>query len=341
MTKIHDFLWFLQHFFVIYMKGRVSDNTLLSYRDTFRLLLLYAREYQNIKESDFDIINLNPEMVNGYLRWIEIERYCKPSTVNVRYHHIVSFCKFMLNEAPDIGNNINGILNIRLKKVYPEAIPKHFTKKQVAAMNDAIDTSLPQGSRDKVIFCTLYEGGLRVQELCNICVCDVHFEQYSYLSVIGKGNKPRLIYLSKHLTLLLKNYIENLNFRDYQQTEPIFRNQWGKKISRHGVAYILEKYYNLAIKDDLVHFPDHISPHMLRHSRAMHLKADKIDLMDIRDFLGHSHISTTEIYAKSDGKSIQTALKAATSVLGIMEEPIWEDNPDIITFLDSFKTKKQ
>ncbi|NCD07291.1 MAG: hypothetical protein EOL97_14355 [Spirochaetia bacterium] len=247
----------------------------------------------------------------------------------------------MLNEAPDISNNIKGILNIRLKKVYSESIPKHFTKEQIAAMSNAIDTSLPQGSRDKVIFCTLYEGGLRVQELCNICVCDVHFEQYSFLSVIGKGNKPRLIYLSKNLTLLLKNYIENLNFKDYQQTEPIFRNQWGKKISRHGVTYILEKYYNLAKKNSSCHFPDHISPHMLRHSRAIHLKADDIDLMDIRDFLGHSHISTTEIYAKTDGKSIQEALRSANSVLGIMEDPIWEENPDIITFLDSFRMHKQ
>lgn len=341
MTKIHDFLWFLQHFFTRFLKGRVSDNTLLSYRDTFRLLLLYAREHQNIKESNFDIVNLNPEMINGYLRWMEEERNCKLSTVNVRYHHIVSFCRFMLNEAPDIGDNISRILNIRLKKVYPEAIPKHFTKEQITAMTNTIDTSSHEGLRDKAIFCTLYEGGLRVQELCNMCVCDFHLEQFPYLSVLGKGNKPRLVYLSKYLTLLLKNYIESLHLKDYQQTEPIFRNQWGRKISRYGVAYILEKYYNIAAKNALLHFPGHISPHMLRHSRAVHLKAESVDLMDIRDFLGHSHISTTEIYAKTDGKTILMALNTATSVLGIMEEPVWEDNPDIITFLDSFKTIKQ
>lgn len=337
MTRIHDLLWFLQRFLVTFLKGRVSDNTLLSYRDTFRLLLLYTRECWNIPESDFDIINLNTEVVNGYLRWLEEKRNCKPSTVKVRYQHIVSFCRFMLNEAPDIGSNISSILNIRLKRVYPEAVPRHFTKEQIAAMFDAIDGSMPEGLRDKAIFGTLYEGGLRVQELCNICVCDVHFEQYSYLSIVGKGNKPRIVYLSKRLTSLLKTYIESLEFKEYQRTENIFRNQWGRKISRHGVAYTLEKYYKLAKEISSLHFPDHISPHMLRHSRAMHLKSDNIDLMDIRDFLGHSHVSTTEIYARNDGKSIQEALKTATSVLGMMEEPIWEDNPDILVFLDSFR----
>lgn len=98
MKKIHDFLWFLQHFLVNYMRGRVSDNTLLSYRDTFKLLLFYAREYKNIKESDFDIINLSPDMINDYLRWIEIERGCKPSTVKVRYHHIVLFASLCLTK---------------------------------------------------------------------------------------------------------------------------------------------------------------------------------------------------------------------------------------------------
>jgi integrase/recombinase XerD len=135
----------------------------------------------------------------------------------------------------------------------------------------------------------------------------------------------------------LKDYIKEFNYASHQMEEPLFKNQWGQRISRFGVDYILKKYYEVA-KHTGTGFPNIISPHALRHSRAMALKAHDVGLMDIRDVLGHSSTEVTEIYARIDGKTRNEAIEKCSSILVTLETPCWEKDKNLKEFLKSLSS---
>lgn len=158
----------------------------------------------------------------------------------------------------------------------------------------------------------LYDTGARVNELVLLRPCDLHLEEPAYLVLQGKGNKNRAVPLQKKNVALLTEYLnDNRLHRPEMQTEPLFKNRVGGRLTCAGVTYILMKYIRKAhsANPDLV--PVKLSPHCLRHTRAMHLLQAGVNLVYIRDILGHVSILTTEIYARADSRQKREALEKA------------------------------
>ena len=164
----------------------------------------------------------------------------------------------------------------------------------------------------------------------------IRFEKPSTICIHGKGNKTRIVPMMDAQVAVLKRYMTEQNLlRPEENVHPLFRNKHGDKLTRAGVSYILDKYVSLAreANPDLV--PENISCHSLRHSKAMHLLQSGVNLVYIRDFLGHYSIQTTEIYAKADSRQKREALEKAYVDVTPDTDPIWQANSNLLEWLVS------
>ena len=168
-------------------------------------------------------------------------------------------------------------------------------------------------------------------------------ESPAYLILQGKGNKSRAVPIQDKQVCILQHYIsENKLNREECQTEPLFKNRNGSKLTGAGVTYLLMKYVTQAHEQNPDLIPERLSPHCLRHSKAMHLLQAGVNLVYIRDILGHVSIMTTEIYARADSKQKREALEAAyKDVIPDRDRqtpPSWETNKSLREWLKSLGT---
>ena len=142
----------------------------------------------------------------------------------------------------------------------------------------------------------MYDSGARVQEIIDLTPSSVRLDNPSIVILFGKGRKARIVPLQEEQTVFLKGYMqENHLLESYANQYPLFPNNRNEKLTRAGVSYILHNYANLARKINPFIIPEVISCHSLRHSKAMHLLQAGVNLVYIRDILGHVSIQTTDI----------------------------------------------
>jgi len=183
----------------------------------------------------------------------------------------------------------------------------------------------------------LYDTGARVQELIDIRVCDVILENPAVIILTGKGNKTRRVPIMKNAVLLLKNYLaENKLNKPWKNEYPLFTNNQNHKLTKEGVAYIVAKYTVSARKaSNLV--PHKVKVHMFRHSKAMHLLQAGVNLIYIRDFLGHVDLKTTEIYARADTETKRKAIENAYPDLIDSNLPDWSKDEALLSWLSELR----
>ncbi len=170
--------------------------------------------------------------------------------------------------------------------------------------------------RDLAILSLLYESGCRVQELIDLKYDDLSLNSPATISVTGKGNKTRIIPISNKVVSILNKYTAIYKISD--STEVLFTNKQAKSLTRSGISYIIKKHSDSArIKNPQIFGMATVHPHVLRHSKAMHLLESGVNLIYIRDFLGHSSVITTEIYAKSNPEIKRKYLENAASNIDI------------------------
>lgn len=191
-----------------------------------------------------------------------------------------------------------------------------------------------EGRRDRVLLSLLYDSAARVQELADIKVPDVRIQSPSTVKLTGKGNKSRIVPLMKPMSDLLEQYlIENRLITPHTGSYPLFFNRSKNKLTRAGIAYIVAKYANNTRLLSPELFPNKISPHCFRHSKAMHLLQSGVNLVYIRDFLGHVDIQTTEVYARIDGEMKRKALEKSNHNMVLEKLPEWQSNTGLINWL--------
>ena len=181
----------------------------------------------------------------------------------------------------------------------------------------------------------LYDTGARVQELADLTIGDVRLSSPTVIRLTGKGNKARLVPIMAPTEKLLRKYLEehDPNY-SIHGGYPLFCNRDGKKLTRAGVAYILNKYAAQAQSLGSISPQTTISPHVLRHSKAMHLLQSGVNLIYIRDLLGHADVSTTEVYARADERFKREALMMAyPSPSPDTEETAWQKDTDLLAWL--------
>lgn len=196
--------------------------------------------------------------------------------------------------------------------------------------------STRQGLRDLTLLALLYDSGARVQELVDLRLKDVRLTHPPMVILTGKGRKVRQVPLMKDTCKLLDRYIRSFHSDSQSQMIPLFYNAKKQALSRYGVTYILKKY---AAKASPVLEPQNISPHVLRHTKAMHLLRAGVNMIYIRDFLGHADISTTEVYARIDAEMKRKVFEEKVPNYTPNTTMPWEEDEDLLQWLTQFGKK--
>ena len=206
----------------------------------------------------------------------------------------------------------------------------------VKGLLDQPDRKTVRGRRDAVLLSLLYDTGARVQELIDLKIGDISLNDTVTVRLTGKGGKNRIVPVMKPTGELLKQYIESagLNAPAYNANY-LFTNRSSKPLTRAGVTDILKKHARSAQSGGVADISDEITPHWLRHSKAMHLLQAGVNLVYIRDLLGHADISTTEIYARADERMKRKALMEAYNSPTNEELPSWKKDKDLLDWLKS------
>lgn len=334
--KPTDFAKNLTAFFAGHLPGvkNLSENTILSYRDAFRLFLVFCRDVQKISPEKLAFKKIDDGLVISFLEWLEIERNCSISTRNQRLVAIHAFFRYVQVQEPGQLHLCQRILQIPCKK-YQQRIVRHLTPEQTKDLLAAPDPSTCSGHRDVTLLSVLYDTGARVQELCDLRVRDVRLDHPAIITLTGKGRKTRHVPILGNTVELLRSYMrENDLLHNGKLDAPLFINQRQTKLTRGGVSHILQKYAAMVFHNhpDML---ETLTPHVLRHSKAMHLYQSGVNLVYIRDILGHVDISTTDIYARADTESKRKALESAYPDITPDVLPDWNRDENLLGFLNS------
>ncbi len=331
-----DFAKALTHFLGQYLPAQraVSPNTIRAYRDTFTLLLRYCRDIKDIAPEKLRLEQVDAALIASFLDYLQEEKKSAVSTRNQRLAAIHAFFRYIQAEEPHRLLECQRILSIPIKRCRQPEV-KYLTPEDLKAVLAKPDLNTPEGRRNAVLLSLLYDTGARVQEIINLSVIDVRLEAPAQVRLFGKGRKMRAVPLMEPTVRLLKEYLQErrLNPSEHADT-PLFFNRGGFRLSRSGIRYILRKYANQAGADQPL-TEKSISPHVLRHSKAMHLLQAGVPLIIIRNLLGHADVKTTEVYAKADMEMKRKALEKVTNITPVQPQLSWQTNKDLMEWLKS------
>lgn len=336
----NDFADSVQSFFQNYLikECGVSTHTIRSYKQTFILLLDYYSRVMNIKTENLSIGDLSRASISNFLTWLEQENKSCATTRNQRFSAICSYCRYMLHVDPIHMSTWKDILSIRIKKHDTQTI-NHMSMDAVVYLLNQVDVQTKKGRRNLALLSFLYNTGARVQELIDLTPRCLHMDRPSFVEIMGKGRKKRIVPLDNEILELLRRYLMENNLLQIAKLDtPLFYNSRGEKLSPKGIYYIIDKYVMVAKEKHPEYYSFNITPHVFRHTRAMHLLDAGVNLVYIRDFLGHSSVQTTEIYAKANLKHVTSALETAYDKIGISTPKLnsWEKDESLKNWLKEF-----
>lgn len=245
-----------------------------------------------------------------------------------------SFFRYVQRESPENLFEIQRILSIPVKRT-PKPFIKFLSLDEIEILLSQPDPSKKLGRRDLTLLALMYDSGARVQELIDLQIQDIRLKEPVVANLHGKGNKFRTVPLMKNTGALLREYIaeQKSGYIFLQDDCPLFRNQRKQKLTRKGVSYILDKYVRSAYNNPIFTRNEKITCHVLRHSRAAHMLQAGIPLIYIRDFLGHSSVTSTEIYARLDHAIKRKAIEEAYIELNLPDYPSWKEDANLMDWL--------
>jgi integrase/recombinase XerD len=330
-----DFAVLLRRFLTAHLAGLrgYSPNTIASYRDAFKLLICYFRDERSVPPHKLTLELIDAAAITGFLDWLQTNRHNSASTSNQRLAAIDSFFTWMQSQDPTRMACCQDILAIPAKKHDRPAVA-HLTVQQTRQMLALPDRHTRTGRRDATLLATLYDTAARVQELADLTVRDIRLDDPAMAALTGKGRKARHIPLDNNTAALLTAYLTEWGLhRPGHDDHPVFFNQHRSKLTRGGIAWILHKYQTQTTDPALADML--LSPHVLRHSRAMHLYDAGVPLPYIRDILGHVDLSTTEIYARASTEAKRKALETVYPDVVTADLTEWNQNPELLSWLAS------
>jgi integrase/recombinase XerD len=330
-----DFAVMLHRFLTSHLAGMrgCSPNTIASYRDAFKLLIVFFSDVRFIPPDKLTLDRLDEAAIAAFLNWLEAERHNSIATRNQRLAAVSSFFRWMQSQDPVRMASCQEILAIPAKKHAQQGV-NHLTIEQTRLLLAQPDRSTRRGRRDATLLATLYDTAARVSEFAGLTVRDIRVEPPPLAVLIGKGRKTRHVPLGSNTTALLAAYLAEHGLdQPGHDDHPLFISQHRSRLSRGGIAWIIGKYQAQTGAPALV--GANLSPHVLRHSKAMHLCEAGVPLPYIRDILGHAGLSTTEIYARASTEAKRKALEAAYTEIVTDDLPEWNQNPGLLNWLAS------
>lgn len=335
--KQTNFAKWLTGFLAEYLPGErgCSINTIKAYRDTMLLFLIYMKSKHNKSADKLDFKDITQDKIVSFLEWLEQERACSISSRNARLAAIHSFFRYLQYKVPEQLAEWQRILQIRNKKISHPTIT-YLTSEGLKLFFQQPKTDTKKGRRDHALIYLLFESGARVQELIDMTSSRVTFGNPSLLRITGKGNKSRIVPISDQAADLLHSYMtENNLLEPYAKEYPLFGSKTRCKFTRMGIASIVKKYANKARKINPSLIPINLTPHSMRHSKAMILQSAGVDIVCIRDFLGHVSVTTTEIYARINNQQKIAAIEHTALSNNRNEYPSWQSDKGLLAWLES------
>ena len=308
LTSSTDLGRLLQGFFCqrLMAQRHLSLQTVRSYRDTFRLLLRFAETQCNRVATDLTLSDLDAPLVLAFLDDLEAQRHNAVRSRNARLAAIRAFFHYAALEAPTALPTIQQVLAIPMKR-FDRRLVGFLSPEEVAAILQAPAADTWSGQRDRVLFTTLYNTGARVSEIIAARRIDLEAEQGQALRLHGKGRKERVVPLWKRTAKALHDWLPQIGV---EPQHPLFPNHHRQAMTRSGVESRLRRAVQVAAAQCPSLREKHVSPHVLRHSTAMHLLQAGVDLTVIALWLGHESVATTHQYLEADLTMKERALAA-------------------------------
>lgn len=331
-----DFAWMIKGFLTEYLPHQrgYGSNTISSYKDALKKLVQYLSE-AGYDLSSFQMKDLDKKLIIQFLEWLR-KNGSSSSTANQRLAAIKTFCTYAQQECIECLPDLQDIEGIKCKREEGREI-QFLSVDQMRTLINAPDSRNTTGFRHHLILSLLYDSGCRVQELCDLRVGDITLGSDPVIILHGKGDKYRTVPISAEMASLIEQYLERNTGISRLRTNLLITNKNRSAMSRDGVEYIIQKYVDRIRKSDSS-FPEHVHPHMFRHSKAMHMLASGVNIVYIRDFLGHENIETTMIYAKADNALKNKAInKLAPKLVNETEFPDWSKDQDLLAYLKQFR----
>jgi site-specific recombinase XerD len=302
----------LERFFThrLMAQRRASSHTIGSYRDTFRLLLQFARRQLHKAPSALSLADLSAPLIGNFLDELEKNRGNTARSRNLRLTAIRSFFRYAAYEEPAHAATIQRVLAIPNKR-FEKKLVGFLTRPEIDALLSAPDLSTWAGRRDRALLMLAIQTGLRVSEITALRREDVVFGTGAHVRCEGKGRKERCTPLTRALAKILSAWVSEASRRG---GDIVFPNARGSRLSTDGVQYLLTKHLGIAQTRCPSLQRKSVSPHLLRHTAAMELLQAGVDCAVIALWLGHESIETTQIYLDANLALKQQALEKTTPV---------------------------
>ena len=273
----------------LYIEKGLSQNTVKAYEADLLAFMSWITDHTNL-----DIKNIKEDSINKYISYL-FKTKLKSSSVNRKISSIKSFYLFLIKKSIVATSPISEVISPKQEKY----LPSSMSEDEVDKLLNSPDSNIKIEKRDRAMIEMLYATGMRISELVNLKITDVDMQR-CVVKVLGKGSKERLIPFGEEAYEALNNYLSD---RDESSSKEIFLSNRKTKISRVAFWHRIKLYL---VRENL---KQTISPHTLRHAFATHLLNRGADLRSVQLLLGHSDLSTTQIYTHIAKQRLSDVLK--------------------------------
>ena len=320
----------MQAFFTqrLITQRNASPQTIAAYRDTFKLLLRFTHEQTGKPPFQLDIADLDAPLIGAFLAHLEQQRGNSPRTRNARLAAIHSFYRFAALEHPEHAHTIARVMAIPTKRHERNTV-SYLDLDEIKALLSAPNPDIWLGRRDHALLVLMIQTGVRVSELVGLRVGDIHLGTGPHIRVTGKGRKKRATPLTGETVATLHAWLTE---RRGQPDEPLFPTRQGRPLSRYTVGVLISKHAATAATNCPSLTAKRVTPHTLRHTNAMLLRAKGVDIATIALWLGHESTQTTHIYEHADPALKEQAI-ARTAPLGA-KPGRYRPSDELLAFLE-------
>ena len=307
----------IRNWLTIYLptERAVSPNTISSYRDALNQYLAFLGERNGVALAGITFEMMNSESLNAFLDHLQKDLELSKATRNSRLAALRAFIRYASGCKPEYISVAMDVAKIKSQKDDPYSKVEYLTETATKAILSVPDMSTKIGRRDRAILVLLYDTGARISGLLGIRLADLRMDSTTpTVTVVEKGNISRAIPISKQTMPILKQYLAEFH-RGVPLTSSAFLFYVEHKSKQHQmcaqtIRQRIDKYTDIA-RDKCPQVPNHVHPHMWRHTRAMHLYQHGMPLELVAQWLGHKNTETTKVYAYADAEHKRKAIEKA------------------------------
>jgi site-specific recombinase XerD len=314
----------------------LSPASIRSYRDALRLLLAFIAAQRHRPITRLTVEDFTAEQVRQFLGHLETKRGNHIHTRNQRLAGLHTFFNYLAGQVPEMLAEAERVAAIPRKRAPPPST-QFLERDEIEALFAGLPTTGHPALRDRTLLLFLYNTGARAQEAANLTIGDLVLEPQPRVHLHGKGDKWRTCPLWPETARLLHELLADRIGK--LPTDPVFTSRQGGPLTRFGIYKLVRRHTAHLVAGSSNGPPRRISPHVFRHTTAMHLLESGVEINVIRGWLGHVSLDTTHRYAEINMRSKEAALQACeppvTASAAFPRRPVWRDDVALLNWLTS------